>query len=389
MTIIDRQRPDKKRVAAFTLVELLVSISVLILLIVFVSQLVSSATSVTTGSQKRMEADSQARQIFDRMTADFSKMFKRPDVDCLFYKQPASLTNGTNDVMFFYGEAPSYFSGTGKRSSVALIGYRINSNNPYFPNVPVLERLGEGLAWDGKTTNDAAAGSPQPTSNTDPGGPVFLTFPDPNNPAIPAFASTLEGNWSKTIGTVAKNYSDGVDSAYHVLSNQVYRLEISFLLTDGTISPKPVLSTTPSNWPAGIKFFSSTTSDPRNNNDSSGGYGIGSRWFNSATGQGYICTTSTLGAASWNRIGVQDMTAIIVGIGLLDVASQKIVTDTTKLIKALPDAADPDAKHPNGAPIAQTWSASNYLTTSGIPQTAASQLRIYQRYFYLNALNSR
>jgi hypothetical protein len=40
-------------------------------------------------------------------------------------------------------------------------------------------------------------------------------------------------------------------------------------------------------------------------------------------------------------------------------------------------------------PIAKTWRASNYLLSSGagssgIPQAAASQLRIYERTFYLN-----
>jgi hypothetical protein len=35
--------------------------------------------------------------------------------------------------------------------------------------------------------------------------------------------------------------------------------------------------------------------------------------------------------------------------------------------------------------IIQAWNGSNYLTGSGISKAAASQLRIYQRYFYLNS----
>src|SRR5687768_12952175 len=52
---------------AFTLTELIIAISILTMLTGFVAQLVNSATIVTTNSRKRMDADSQARLIFDRM----------------------------------------------------------------------------------------------------------------------------------------------------------------------------------------------------------------------------------------------------------------------------------------------------------------------------------
>src|SRR4051812_19952240 len=109
---------------AFTLTELIVAISVLTLLTTFVAQLVSNATVVTTHSRKRLDADGQARLVFDRMAGDFSKMLKRSDVDYLFCKQAG------NDRMFFYSEAPAYYDGTASsikpRSSMALLGYRIN-----------------------------------------------------------------------------------------------------------------------------------------------------------------------------------------------------------------------------------------------------------------------
>src|SRR5439155_534622 len=114
------------------------------------------------------------------------------------------------------------------------------------------------------------------TTNTTPGAMVYLTYPG----ATPVPGSTIAGNWSSTIGTAGSNYTNGTDSDYHVIGDQVYRLEISFLLTDGTIAAKPILT--------------------------------------------------------------------------------------------------------HAASILQTWSASTYLTTSGIPQAAASRLRVYQRYFYLN-----
>src|SRR5437762_14198100 len=65
----------------FTLVELLVSLGVLSLLVLFVTSLVNSAATISTLGHKRMDADSQARQLLDRMAVDFAQMVKRSDVD--------------------------------------------------------------------------------------------------------------------------------------------------------------------------------------------------------------------------------------------------------------------------------------------------------------------
>jgi hypothetical protein len=53
------------------------------------------------------------------------------------------------------------------------------------------------------------------------------------------------------------------------------------------------------------------------------------------------------------------------------------VNSYDRLGSALPDAA-------GATPIAKTWGDGNYLTSSDIPRAAASQLRIYQRTFFLN-----
>ena len=354
--------------SGFTILELLVSAAVFTMLAVLIAQLTISATAVSTSGTKRMDADSQARLIFDRMANDFAKMVKRPDADCIFAKQPG------NDAMFFYSEAPAYAAsslGSTTKNTVALVGYRINTNSSkyqppnYAAGYPVLERLGEMLAWDGTTSNDATAAQ----DNTGPGGMVFFAYPAGS--ATPDPASTLDGNWANTIGTASNHYADGTDKDYHVLSDTVYRMEISFLLTDGTVSTMPVTnpSTTTNNLAA--------SAAPTVAADRSAGYSAGSRWLNTTTGRGYICTDATTGAAVWNPIGVQDVSAIIVAIALLDNTSRKIVVRYDSMATALPDAV-------GSTPIAKTWMSGNYLTGSGIPQAAASQLRIYQRTFYLN-----
>ncbi|MEI6491031.1 MAG: prepilin-type N-terminal cleavage/methylation domain-containing protein [Verrucomicrobiota bacterium] len=356
------------RTCGFTILELLVSMAVFAMLTVLIAQLTISATAVATSGTKRMDADSQARMIFDRMANDFAKMVKRPDVDCIFAKQPG------NDAMFFFSEAPAYSAsglGSTTKNTVALVGYRISTNSPkyqppiYVAGYPVLERLGETLAWDGTTSNDAAATK----DNTAPGGMVFFAYP--TGSATPDPASTLDGNWANTIGSAANHYTDGADQDYHVLSDTVYRMELAFLLTDGTVSTMPVTnpSTSTNNLAA--------SAAPTVTADRSAGYTPGSRWFNTATSRGYICTDATTGAAVWNPIGVQDVSAVIVAIALLDNTSRKIIAGYDSMATALPDAA-------GSTPIAKTWKNGNYLTGSGIPQAAASQLRIYQRTFYLN-----
>ena len=189
---------------AFTLTELIVAISVLTLLTTFVAQLVNNATIVTTHSRKRVDADTQARLVFDRMAGDFAKMLKRKDVDYLFCKQAG------NDRMFFYSEAPAYYDGASSsikpRSSMALLGYRINSHYQ-------IERLGKQLSWGGN-------------SGTQPGSTIFLTCPAPtvaNPKPTPMPASLLENNWPETVGS-APGY-DGSDGDYHVLADQVCRFE--------------------------------------------------------------------------------------------------------------------------------------------------------------------
>ena len=296
------RRHDQGINDGFTLVEILVSIAVLALLVAFVGRLMSSATIIASQSGKRVDSDSQARAIFDRMTADFSSMIRRQDVDYLFAKQAG------NDTIFFFSEAPKYFDSSVSdpaKSSLALVGYRVNSSSQ-------LERLSRGLTWDGQV-------GPSPA----PGSIVFLT---PSGSSTPVAGSTIAGNWASAVGTAANNYNDGAGSDYHIIGDQVYRLEISFIQSDGTISTS---------------------------------------------------------VTSYN--GLQNVSAIIVALALLDNNSRLISTPSGQItstvgipmVNALPDSVA------GTAPL-QTWQASSYLTTSGLPQTAASQLRIYERTFYLN-----
>src|SRR5712671_5047592 len=79
-TRLPLQRP-RYRVGGFTLAELLVTTGVLVLIVFLCAQLLITAATVTTLGHKQMDADSQARQLLDRMAIDFAQMVKRSDVD--------------------------------------------------------------------------------------------------------------------------------------------------------------------------------------------------------------------------------------------------------------------------------------------------------------------
>jgi hypothetical protein len=252
-----------------------------------------------------MDSDNQVRVIFDRMATDFAAIVRRQDADYIFAKN-GFVGQPDNDTMYFYSEAPAYFDssvGDAAKNSVSLVGYRVNSSFQ-------LERLSRGLTWDGL-----------PAPSPSPGSIVFLT---PSGSSSPVSASTIAGNWASAVGT-SPGYSNGTGADYHVIGDQVYRLEVSFLQTNGTISS----SVTPYN-------------------------------------------------------GLQNVSAIVVALGMLDTTSRVILSQNAQIptatgnqmIAALPDSVD-------GTPTLQTWKASTYLTTSGIPQSAAAQLRIYERSFYL------
>ncbi|HEY6070342.1 MAG TPA: prepilin-type N-terminal cleavage/methylation domain-containing protein, partial [Chthoniobacterales bacterium] len=136
---------------AFTIVELLVSIAVLVVLVLLVSQLFSSAASVTTSGNKRMTAEAQLRPLFDRMAVDFSQMLKRADID-YYLKSPSSVQTG-NDQLAFYSTVSGYYPSSGSQSPISLVGYRINSvsGSTAFNR---LERMSKGLVWNGVSATD-------------------------------------------------------------------------------------------------------------------------------------------------------------------------------------------------------------------------------------------
>jgi hypothetical protein len=117
--------------------------------------------------------------------------------------------------------------------------------------------------------------------------------------------------------------------------------------------------------------------------------------FDTTTGIGYVCTSATVDPtthavtnALWNRIGIQDVSAVIVALAILDNGSRKFVNNASQMDSALLDPSNADLSTNPPKLMAQTWdtavNSTNFASKSGIPQAAASQVRTYQRTFYLN-----
>jgi Tfp pilus assembly major pilin PilA len=210
-----RLRPQYSRVNAFTLAELLVTVGVLALLVLLFTQLLNSAANITTLGHKQMDADSQARELLDRMAIDFAQMIKRSDV---YYHLKAPTGGATdcpstecgtqpgNDEIAFYSNVPGYYASdsTGsQQSTVSIVGYRINTSATTLGNR--LERLGAGLVWNGASASNL------------PNTPmIFWTALDPWNTAKFATTSTLD-----------------------IVGPQVFRFEYYYLLKNGNVSSTP------------------------------------------------------------------------------------------------------------------------------------------------------
>jgi prepilin-type N-terminal cleavage/methylation domain-containing protein len=429
--------------AGFTLVELLVAIAVLAIIVVAAAQILGTTSTLTTVNNKHMDANDQARAVFDRMADDFARMVRRKDVDFIFWKAAVNGTGDTggNDAMFFYTEGSSYFdtttfnasgggipagaSNNSEKSAPSLVGYRVNTVSTS-PDYNQLERLGKALSWDGGAYN-----STQPATNSkQPNFVVFLTYPPAgtdvhtlgspdstvaystaflNSTLMGAYANNSAGPRSltttpTTVGTEGNNFNNGVDTSYHSIGSQVFRFEYAFQLKDGTVSDKPMMVQSATNGVPSSKVTGAQRPLPTNDSTSGGGsWSIGSRWWDSTNHIGYICLDATPSNAIWHEIGIQDVAAIVVtiavidkqgltytknsGIDLKNVASQLpdyVATTTTSTVTGDPSYLLNPSQATGWAKALLPGGLATTMTAPKLPQEMVSQIRLYQRYFYLN-----
>lgn len=335
---------------AFTLVEMLVSMAVLALLVVMIAQLFSSAVSLTTLGDKRIDADQQARVLFDRMAVDFARMVKRADVD-YYLKQPAypqllgSQANPTgNDQIAFYSEVPGYYPTTGAQSPVSLVAYRVNSN-AQSGNYAKVERLGKGLVWNGVSSSATPSGSPSDT----PLPVLFLPVPlaVPLVSPLPSPMPTPPTPIPTPAWPQAGNSDVDPHGDYELIGPQIFRLEYYYLLKGQTV---------------GGTSYPSTLSD--------------TPWDTRIPG--HLSVT-----------GLQDVAAIAVAIAVIDPKSHVLATDAqlVKLAAKLkdfdPGDVDPATNSAAGRMEAK-WETAIVTGIPELPSATSKAVRVYHHYFYLN-----
>jgi len=328
-----RQKKDvQDQNAAFTLAELLVSVGVLVLLVLLATQLLNNAATITTLGHKQMDADSQARQLLDRMAMDFAQMVKRSDVD--YYLKSSgtpplrSVPQPGNDQIAFYSGVPGYYPQTGPQSPVSLVAYRVNSQNK-------LERMGKGLVWNAvSTTYTPIVFIPIPLSSPLPTPELPVPTPAPPTPT-PAWPQA--GNMT-------------VDPDYEIVGPQVFRFEYYYFLRgQGNPTGGTPYSAILTNTPWDQRISSHTAPE-----------------------------------------GMQDVAAIVVDIAVIDPRSKVLVTDAqlARLNGADgqpqgPVMVDYDVSMGPGQLLAQ-WRSALDGNTVGLRRPAISGIRLYERRFYLS-----
>ena len=304
--------------AGFTLAELAVSVGVLVVLVLLFTLLLNSTASITTLGHKQMDADSQARQLLDRMAIDFAQMVRRSDVDYYVKSSAPSplrrVSQPGNDQIAFYSGVPGYYPSTGSQSPVSLVAYRVNSDSTAAA-YNKMERMGKGLVWNAVSTGDTPVvympipvASPLPTPEMPP---------SPPNP-LPTPAWPYAGNMT-------------ADAAYEVIGPQVFRFEYYYLLKDGSFSDNPLIS-----------------------------------------------PHTTLS-------GMQDVSAIVVDIAVIDPKSKVLLTDAQLATFATPGNANFLVKFTTGMTPGQLrnlWQ-NKVNGVASLPRPALSGVRLYERFFYL------
>jgi hypothetical protein len=286
---------QRERFSAFTLAELVLSMGALVLLVLLTSQLLDSAATIMTLGHRQMNADSAARELFDRIAIDFAQMVKRSDVD-YYLKSSTTASDCTlctrqrgNDQIAFYSTVPGWSALAGaQQSPVSIVGYRIHVSADTFSNR--MERLGEGLIWNGATSDRRGDGRP-----------ASVNFGAPLNP------------WANASNT-----------PFDVISPDVFRFEYYYVLKNGDLSSTP--------------------------------------WY----------TISSVR-------GMQDVSAIIVDIAVLDPKSRVLLTnsDITALAQELPDYG---GQVPGG--LLAGWRTALDANRT-LPHPALSSVRLYERCFHL------
>ena len=336
---------QRGRRGGFTLAEMLVSISVLTLLVLMLTQLMNNAAPIARTANKRMDTDTQARTVLDRIAVDLARMLKRTDVD-YYIKGPTNYNGHGNghaygqrvqtgqqgsDQIAFFSQVPGYYP-SGAQSPISLVAYRVNAN-PNSASYLMLERMGKGLLWNGAS------------NSTNPSAIYPIVF-------LPQTITAIT-QWSAAVNNGNSNSS--TDSAYETIGAGVFRFEYYYLLKNGQLTDVP--------WDVTARPTQTSLTNPVN-------------------------------------IGLTDVQAIAVAIAVIDPAGRALIPPSS-LFDLASDMADfktapgrGNGGQKNLGDLEYSWntslltdiSAGQASTGSPVPPGASKAIRIYGRTFDLRTL---
>jgi len=334
---------------AFTLVEMLISIVILALLILIVTQVINTAATTVRPANKHIDTDTEARTVLDRMAIDFAQMLKRTDVN-YYIKGPTNYNGHGNghawgkkiqtgqqgsDQIAAFSQVPGYYPSTGSQSPLSLVAYRVNQNTTAGnPSYLKLERMGKGLVWNGVSNSNTPL--------------VFLPV-------------TIGSLWPAAINNnnnCGGSNNSSCDPDYETIGSGVFRFEYYYVLKNGSATDVP--------WDKFARPAQTSLTNP-------------------------------------TSIGLTDVEAIAVVIAAIDSTSRSLISDASlfDLVSDLADFASAPGRgvgnqnkyiggvEDNWERVVETVAATG-RTSSGspVPPEAAKAIRIYSRTFDLKTLPS-
>jgi hypothetical protein len=345
----------------------------------------NSAATVTTIGHKQMDADSQTRQLLDRMALDFAQMVKRSDVD--YYVKSSWFASGSppgpvgvrtlqqlgNDKMAFYSTVPGYYpsgSTTTQQASLSLVAYQVNSNASS-PSYNKLERMGKGLVWNAVSISQTpVVFMPIPIASAVP------TPELPPPPASPTASPTPAWQEISSTGT----WSDS-----EVIGPQVFRFEYYYLLKGQTdpINPgttySPIFSDAP--WDTRICLCPSPTPAATPTATPI------------ATPLPVATPTPPSLCCHVAPEGMQDVAAVVAVIAVIDPKSKVLLSDA-QIAQVASQLIDWGSTACAGCPSQTQWQTTPGLLRAqwqnaldritNLPRPAISGIRVYERYLYLS-----
>jgi len=134
----------RKSIPGFSLVELLVAVTVLALLGAVVVQMMGTTSRTVRLSNQIVDTASQARLVFDCLGTDLAALIKRPDVPF----EALNATSGTANLLRFVSNVPSASPGLTSiaNRNASIVTYQVA---PHADNAarPCLIRAGKAIAW--------------------------------------------------------------------------------------------------------------------------------------------------------------------------------------------------------------------------------------------------